>query len=119
MTHIDVVKMSDNEMHCDPCIRAKQIKLPFPIISIRTNDCFDLIHCDVWGRHNEASSTGAHSFLIIVDDFSGGTWVYHMKYMSEVLKYLPMFINMIETQFNKRVKCIRSDNALEFLSNQL
>lgn len=62
---------------------------------------------------------GVHYFLIIVEDFSRGTWVYLIKYRSKVLNYLSMFINMIETQFNKRVKCVRYDNALEFISNQL
>nr|KYP53677.1 Retrovirus-related Pol polyprotein from transposon TNT 1-94 [Cajanus cajan] len=42
----DVVS-NNSFMHCDSCIRAKQTRLPFPSSSIKSNSCFDLIHCDV------------------------------------------------------------------------
>lgn len=35
---------------CDSCFKAKFARLPFPVSSIKTKECFDLIHCDVWGH---------------------------------------------------------------------
>ncbi|OMO75305.1 Integrase, catalytic core [Corchorus capsularis] len=107
----------ENVLHCDSCLRAKQTRLPFSISGIKSVSCFDLIHCDIWGGYKTASSSGAHYFLTIVDDFSRGVWVYLMKYKSEVSHYLIMFCNMIATQFGKKVKQIRTDNGPEFQSN--
>ncbi|OMO87828.1 Integrase, catalytic core [Corchorus capsularis] len=107
----------ENVLNCDSCLRAKQTRLPFSISGIKSVSYFDLIHCDIWGGYKTASSSGAHYFLTIVDDFSRGVWVYLMKYKSEVSHYLIMFCNMIATQFGKKVKQIRTDNGPEFQSN--
>ncbi|OMO64840.1 Integrase, catalytic core [Corchorus capsularis] len=107
----------ENVLHCDSCLRAKQTRLPFSISGIKSVSCFDLIHGDIWGGYKTTSSSGAHYFLTIVDDFSRGVWVYLMEYKSEVSHYLIMFCNMIATQFGKKVKHIRTDNGPEFQSN--
>lgn len=111
--------IAKNKIPCDSCIRAKQTRLPFPLSSIKTNSCFEMIHCDIWGRHATASTSGAHYFLTIVDDFSRGVWIYLMWHKSEVENYLPKFICMIETQFEKRIKRVRRDHGLEFTSNHM
>lgn len=77
---------------------------PFPLSSIKSNSCFDLIHCYIWGPYKTASLTKAHYFLSIVDDFSRGIWVYLIRHKFEVEHFLPIFICMIETQFGERIK---------------
>ena len=57
---------------CDMCIRAKQTCIPFPVSENRAINCFDLIHCDIWGAYRAMSLSGAQYFLIIVDDASRG-----------------------------------------------
>ncbi|CAH9141419.1 unnamed protein product [Cuscuta epithymum] len=104
---------------CDPCIRAKQTRLPFPTSSIKTTRCFELIHCDIWGGYRCDSISGARYFLSIVDDFTRGVWVYLMKNKSEVSQFIMHFCNMIETQFEQKVKRIRADNGVEFKTNSL
>ena len=37
-----------------------------------------------------------------------------MKHHSEVLQVYSNFAKMVETQFSKRIKIFRSDNALEY-----
>ena len=37
-----------------------------------------------------------------------------MKHRSEVLQVYSSFAKMVETQFSKRIKIFRSDNALEY-----
>lgn len=69
---LDCVVSCEENFFCDSCIRAKQIWLPFPINSIKSQPCFDLIHCDIWGGYKTPSFFGAHYFLTIVDDFSRG-----------------------------------------------
>lgn len=48
-----------------------------------------------------------------MDDHTRVTWVYLLKLKSDVLQVFPEFLQMVETQFDKRVRCVRSDNAPE------
>lgn len=104
---------------CDVCHRAKQTREPFPLSDHKTESIGDLIHCDVWGPYRVVSKEGFKYFLTIVDDFSRAVWVYLLKSKTEVGHYITNFIKLIFTQFNKKVKIIRSDNGTEFVNNQL
>ncbi|KAJ4812579.1 Retroelement pol polyprotein-like [Rhynchospora pubera] len=117
----DVEKNSSSTLKsvCDTCMRAKQTREVFPISLNKTLEPFELIHCDIWGAYRVASHCGAHYFLTIVDDFSRAVWVYLMIEKSETGDLLKSFCRMIQTQFNKSVKCIRSDNGLEFKSGPM
>ncbi|CAH9079855.1 unnamed protein product [Cuscuta europaea] len=55
---------------CDSCVRSKQTRIPFPTGCIKTQQNFDLIHCDIWGGYNCPSFTGERYFLTIVDDYT-------------------------------------------------
>ncbi|CAH9085646.1 unnamed protein product [Cuscuta epithymum] len=118
--HISSLKgFQQSSNFCDPCLRAKQTRLPFPTSTIKTTRCFELIHCDIWGGYRSDSLSGARYFLSIVDDFTRGVWVYLMKNKSEVSQFLIKFCNMVYTQFEQRVKRIRADNGVEFQTNIL
>ncbi|KAJ1697014.1 hypothetical protein LUZ63_005526 [Rhynchospora breviuscula] len=104
---------------CEICVRAKQTREVFPISLNKTSEPFELIHCDIWGAYRVASHSGAHYFLTIVDDFSRAVWVYLMAEKSETGDLLRFFCKMVQTQFNKSIKCIRSDNGLEFKSGPM
>ncbi|KAI3733021.1 hypothetical protein L1987_64236 [Smallanthus sonchifolius] len=49
LRHVNFLKdsLKDKDVFCDSCIKAKHARLPFPISSIKTNACFELIHCDM------------------------------------------------------------------------
>lgn len=101
---------------CDSCLRAKQSKLPFPISFSNTIENFDLIHVDIWGSYWNATLNGEHYFLSIADDYSRGVWVYLMKTKFQASYFFDIFCNMVNTQFDKKVKRIRVDNGSEFKS---
>ena len=79
-----------------------------------SNSAFDLLHMDVWGPYSTPTLDGCKYFLTIVDDATRATWVYLMKTKSAVLSLIISFHAMITTQFNVKIKQIRTDNALEF-----
>jgi len=54
-------------------------------------------------------------FFTVVDNFSCFTWIHLLKHKSDVKTVLPAFVQLIETQFNFKLKRIRYDNAKEFL----
>lgn len=105
---------SSNDKICSVCPLAKLHKLPFPVSIHKTEKCFELLHCDIWGPCNEIGSDGSRYFLIIVDDFSRCTCAYMLKQKCDATAALQGFCAMVETQFETKIKIIRIDNGGEF-----
>lgn len=82
---------------CDICHKAKQTRELFPLSYHKSADCFDLIHCNVWGSYRVASYFGFRYFFILVDDKSRVVWVYLMELKSEVGTLIKEFYNLIKT----------------------
>lgn len=82
---------------CDSCVKVKHTRLSFPKSSIKTNGCFELIHCDVWGKCRTPTHKGVSYFHTIVDDYSRALWVYLLKYKSDAVTCLMNFHNMVRT----------------------
>ncbi|KAL1191225.1 Retrovirus-related Pol polyprotein from transposon RE2 [Cardamine amara subsp. amara] len=78
-------------------------------------DVFELVHCDIWGPYRTTSTNGSRYFLTIVDDFSRSLWLYLLPNKTTAPTRLKDFIALVERQFEKKVKTIRSDNGSEFI----
>lgn len=61
------------------------------------------------------SMMGCRYFLTIVDDRREFTWLFLMRLKYETTSLIQSFVTMVKTQFNYHIKCIRSDNANEFI----
>lgn len=113
LTHID------HGAPCDVCHKAKQTRDPFPLSEHKTSVFGDLIHSDVWGPYKVVSREGFRYFLTIVDDFSRSVWVYMLKGKHEVFEMFQSLFKMVLTQFNTKIKIVRSDNGTEFVNNKM
>ena len=78
-------------------------------------DIFDLIHFDIWEPSSVSSIGGSRYFVIFVDNYSRYSWIFDMKYGSELLQVYSNFAKMVETQFSKCIKIFRFDNALKYI----
>ena len=96
------------------CQLGKQLVLPFNTSESISTDIFDLIHSNVWGPSSVSSIGGSRYFVVFVDDYYRYSWIFNMKHRSELLQVYSNFAKMVETQFSKRIKIFRSDNALEY-----
>ena len=99
---------------CDVCHFSKQKRHPFTFSTHVSSKPFELIHCDLWGPFATSTIDGFKYFLTIVDDFTRCTWVYLLKHKYEIQIFLPQFATVVNTQFNSKIKTIRSDNGTEF-----
>ena len=106
--------VSTENFDCVSCQLGKQTALPFNTSESISTDIFDLIHSDVWGPSPVSSIGESRYFVVFVDDYSRYSWIFHMKHRSELLQVYSNFAKMVETQFSKCIKILRSDNALEY-----
>lgn len=73
----------------------------------------DIIHSDVWSSLI-FSNLGFHYYVIFVDHFSRFTWIFPMKYKTEVFKHFCAFQKLVENIFNTKIKAFQSDGGCEF-----
>uniref|UniRef100_M1DKM4 Retroelement pol polyprotein n=1 Tax=Solanum tuberosum TaxID=4113 RepID=M1DKM4_SOLTU len=113
----NVIPTNDSEMmnkDCDVCQRAKQTRDRFPLSENKVYDKLELVHCDLCGPYRNLSSCGASYFLTIVDDYSCAVWIFLLIDRKDMSHMILNFLAMVERQFNKQVKIIRSDNGTKF-----
>lgn len=79
----------------------------------------DRIHCDLWGPAPFVSVQGFKYYAVFVDNHSRYCWFYPMRLKSEFYSIFVAFQNMVEKQFNEKIRTFQSDGGGEFLNNQL
>ena len=77
----------------------------------------DLIHSDVFGPIDVPSTSRSVYYVYFIDDFSRRTWVYFLRSKAEVFSCFKEFKAMVEFQTGKKIKCLRTDNGIDFFSN--
>nr|GFB48752.1 retrotransposon protein, putative, Ty1-copia subclass [Tanacetum cinerariifolium] len=102
---------------CEYCIFGKHKRVKFNTSVHTTEGILDYVHSDLWGPSQEASLGGARYMLTIIDDYSRRVWPYFLKHKSEAFSAFKEWKVMVETQTGKKVKKLRTDNGMEFCSN--
>ena len=104
---------------CDICELAKSHRASFPLILNKSPSPFMVIHSDVWGPSKVPTLSGSRWFVTFIDDCTRMTWLCLMKTKDEVNLLFQNFHKMIETQYNAKVRVLRSDNGGEYQSSDL
>jgi transposase InsO family protein len=112
-------KCSRSELVCDACEFAKHTRTTYPSFGSRSSNCFDIIYFDVWGPSRVASLSGFRWFVTFIDCCSRVIWLFLMRSKSKVPDCFRNFQKMVETQYGKRVKILRSDNGTEYTNKSM
>ena len=99
------------------CVFGKATRVKFAKAVHETQNQLDYIHSDLWGPSRVPSIGGARYFLTLIDDYSRKVWIYFLKNKSETFLKFKEWKILVETQVGRKVKKLRTDNGLEFLSN--
>ena len=78
----------------------------------------DVIHSDVWGPAKTTTIFGCRFYVTFIDDHTRKVWVYFMKEKSEVFSHFQKFKAMVEKEKGMQIKCLRSYDGGEYLSNE-
>lgn len=99
--------------------KAKQHRTVYIKSLTRSTTPFSIVHSYVWGPAPIVSRSGFLDFISFIDYFSRFTLLYLLKSISGVPKVFQIFHKMVKTQFNVSVKCLRTDNASEYVSSEM
>jgi hypothetical protein len=103
---------------CKGCALGKYARRAFPSSEHRSKGILDLIHLDVCGPMSVQSISGFSYYVIFIDDYSSKTWIYFLKTKDDVFDRFRKFRALVENQFDRRIRVIRSDNGDEYTFNE-
>jgi len=90
---------SNKESVCDACQQAKSHQLPYSMSFSESKYPLELVFSDVWGPVLD-SVGGKKYYVSFIDDFSKFTWIYLLKYKSEVFNKFHEFQSLVERMFS-------------------
>ena len=109
------MKITSREKYeCKFCIEGKMTQIMNHKPDIKASRPLELIHTDLSGPVNPASIQGSKYTIVFVDDYSGLTWVYFLKFKSDATQATAKFLADVAPYGD--VKTIRSDNGGEYTS---
>jgi hypothetical protein len=103
---------------CVGCALGKTHQKSFPPNLDRANSIGELIHSDLL-EMPMLSYHHSKYVVVILDDYSSCVLVWFIKNKSEVTDIIKQYIKLTLTQFDIKVKCIRTDNGGEYMSTML
>ena len=103
---------------CETCVYRKSCRVKFGTGILRTKGTLNYIHSDLWGSARTQSLSGATYFMSIVDDYSRKLWICILKNKNDAFSHFKQWKTKVEKQTGRMVKRLRTDNGLEFCSEE-
>jgi hypothetical protein len=108
-----VVDVSNKHSVCNACQHAKSHELPFSISNHKSQFSLELVYSDVWGP--VSTSTGGYKYYVsFVDDYSKFTWIYLLKFKSQVFQLVQEFKKFFERFFSRKIITMQTDWGGEY-----
>ena len=112
-------KITKDSFVCENCCDGKNHRVSFPKSEgNKKREVFDLIHSDVCGKLNPGSLGGGYYFVTFIDDASRYTWVFILKNKSDVFETFKNWKALVENQYERKIKVLRTDNGGEYTSTE-
>nr|CCA21190.1 putative polyprotein [Albugo laibachii Nc14] len=84
---------------------------------VKTKASLEVVHSDVVGPMRVKSQGGAKNMVTFIDDYSRFIHAYFIQTKGEVFSIFTEFKALVENQFGKRIKCLRSVNGGEYIND--
>lgn len=104
---------------CETCVLGKSHKQSFSKAKHKSTEVLEYIHSDLWGSpSNEPTEVGCRYFVTYVDDLSKKVWIRFLSSKDEAFEKFAEWKVLVENQTGKKIKCLRTDNGLEFCNKR-
>jgi hypothetical protein len=114
---MEVEKLIAPSWQCMLCIEAKQHHTPFPRSTNElAQEIGELTVSDVWGPTRIQSIQGNSYYISFTNAKSHRLQIYFMKNKLQALQKFKYYKSFMETQKNKKLKILRTDNGGEYVS---
>ena len=105
---------------CEGCVLGKHPREKFDTDKIhKASSPLNLIHTDLTGTFPHPYITKAMYVFTFIDDFSWYTWVYLLRAKYEVFVHFEDFKALVETQLERKIKALRTENGEEYVNTTL
>jgi len=101
---------------CEACILGKHCRTVFQKSTTVYDNCFDLIHSDVWTAPCLSRDSYKY-FVTFIDEKSKYTWLTLIQTKDRVLDAFRNFQTYVTNHYHAKFKILRSDNGGEYTSN--
>lgn len=102
------------DCNCETCLRRKMTRLPFPKVSPRESELFEVIHSDVCGPIRVESNGKAKYVITFIVDYSRWCEVRLLKRKDEVFNAFKDFKASVENQHGRKIQFLQTDNGKEY-----
>ena len=109
-------KIDTSNLSCEVCTQGKFTQSRNREPDSRAKVALELVHTDLSGPIDPTAKDGFRYTLAFTDDYSGAVFVYFLKSKSDTVKATEKYIADVSPY--GKIKCIRSDNAIEYTSGQ-
>lgn len=108
-------KFDKTKLECNTCTEGKFVNNRNKGPDARATKPLEMVHTDLAGPIDPVSREGFKYSIAFTDDFSGAVFVYFLKNKSDTALATEKFL--ADCSPYGQVKCMRSDNGSEFMSN--
>ena len=117
-SNLDMIpKLSLNDFEkCEYYSQAKITKTPHKSI-VRVTEPLDLIYYDICKFEGILTRNDKRYFITFIDDCSYYSFVHLMRNKNEAFNMFKLFLNEVENQFNRKIKCLRINRCTQYDSN--
>jgi hypothetical protein len=103
---------------CRHSQHGNQTRVRFKTKEYSSSKPLELVHTDLCGPTRTKSIQGGHYFILFIDDYTRMAWVSFLKEKSEAFNKFKSFKAYVENETDFKIKCLRSNNGLEFTSDE-
>jgi transposase InsO family protein len=102
---------------CYSCVQSKQPRKPHKVAEKRHLVPLELVHSDICEMNSVLTEGGKRYFITLIDDATRFYYVYLLKTKDEALTCFKIYKAEVETQLEKKIKRLRSDQGGKYFSN--
>ena len=99
---------------CKGCVQGKNVKKEFISSERKDKGIMEIVHSNVCGPMSSSSLRGYVYPVSFLDDFSRKTWIYFLKWKSEVFSKFKEYKALVKNQTDWKIKILQLDNGGEF-----